>query len=65
MREAIQAPVSRETLREWLEDRYGVYMDVRHGNVSMGVKPCAGSGLILKSSTPSTATPILTSWAGT
>ena len=31
MREAIQAPVSRETLREWLEDRYGVYMDVRHG----------------------------------
>ena len=32
MREAIQAPVSRETLREWLEDRYGVYMDVRHGN---------------------------------
>ena len=28
MRE-VQSPVSRDTLREWVEDRYGVYMDVR------------------------------------
>ena len=28
MRE-VQSPVSRDTLREWVEDRHGVYMDVR------------------------------------
>ena len=28
MRE-VQSPVSRDTLREWTEDRHGVYMNVR------------------------------------
>ena len=29
MRGTVQAPVSREALRKWVEDRYGIYMDVR------------------------------------
>ena len=29
MRETVQSPVSRDTLRKWVEDRYGIYMDVR------------------------------------
>lgn len=28
MQEPVQAPVSRKALQEWLEDRYGIFMDV-------------------------------------
>lgn len=28
MQEPVQAPVSREALQKWLEDRYGIFMDV-------------------------------------
>jgi len=32
MRETVQAPVSRDTFSEWLEDRYGVSMNVQADN---------------------------------
>lgn len=31
MQEPVQAPVSRTALQEWLEDRYGIFMDVYQG----------------------------------
>ena len=35
MLEVVQAPVSRDMLQQWVEDRHGVLMDVRHDDIEL------------------------------